>query len=50
MITTSTAQFADWNLAISLAGFVLGAAQLVFLFNMVVSWRWGPRATRLTPS
>ena len=27
------------------AGFMLGAAQLVFLYNMVVSWKWGPRAT-----
>ena len=40
-----SAQFGDWNLFISLAGFMLGAAQLVFLFNMVVSWKWGPRAT-----
>ena len=24
-------------------GFMLGAAQLVFLYNMIVSWRWGPR-------
>jgi cytochrome c oxidase subunit 1 len=24
--------------------FLLGAAQLVFLYNMVVSWRFGPRA------
>ena len=23
---------------------MLGAAQLVFLYNMVVSWRFGPRA------
>ena len=39
------AQFGDWNLFISLFGFMLGAAQLVFLFNMVVSWKWGPRAS-----
>jgi cytochrome c oxidase subunit 1 len=38
------AQFGDWNLLISLFGFLLGAAQLVFLYNMVVSWRFGPRA------
>jgi cytochrome c oxidase subunit 1 len=38
-------QFGDWNLLISLFGFMLGAAQLIFLYNMVVSWRWGPRAT-----
>jgi cytochrome c oxidase subunit 1 len=38
------AEFAEWNLAVSLFGFLLGAAQLIFLYNMVVSWRWGPRA------
>ena len=30
---------------ISLFAFLLGAAQLIFLYNMVVSWRFGPRAT-----
>src|SRR5665809_54141 len=40
-----SAQFGDWNLLISLFAFLLGAAQLIFLYNMVVSWRWGPRAT-----
>ena len=39
-----SAEFGDWNLMISLFGFMLGAAQLVFLFNMIVSWKWGPRA------
>jgi cytochrome c oxidase subunit I len=39
-----SAQFGDWNLLISVFGFMLGAAQLIFLFNMVVSWRSGPRA------
>jgi cytochrome c oxidase subunit 1 len=39
------AEFGDWNLLISLFAFMLGAAQLVFLFNMVVSWKWGPRAS-----
>ncbi|HET9163387.1 MAG TPA: cbb3-type cytochrome c oxidase subunit I [Solirubrobacterales bacterium] len=38
------AQFGEWNLLISVFGFLLGAAQLVFLYNMVVSWRFGPRA------
>ena len=38
------AQFGDWNLLISVFGFLLGAAQLVFLYNMVLSWRFGPRA------
>src|SRR5919205_2696858 len=39
-----SAQFADWNLVISIFAFILGAAQLVFLYNMIVSWKWGPRA------
>ena len=39
------AQFGDWNLLISVFGFLLGAAQLVFLYNMVVSWRFGPKAS-----
>jgi len=38
------AQFGNWNLLISCFGFLLGAAQLVFLYNMIVSWRFGPRA------
>ena len=38
------AQFGDWNLLISCFAFLLGAAQLVFLYNMIVSWRFGPRA------
>jgi cytochrome c oxidase subunit I len=37
-------EFAGWNLFISLASFVLGASTLVFLYNMVASWRGGPRA------
>ncbi len=43
-VSDYAAQFGDWNLAISICGFLLGAAQLIFLFNMVVSWKWGPRA------
>ena len=39
-------QFGNWNLLISCFAFMLGAAQLVFLYNMVVSWRFGPRAPR----
>src|SRR6266508_2399093 len=39
-----SAQFGDWNLLISCFAFLLGAAQLVFLYNMIVSWRWGPLA------
>src|SRR3989440_1641963 len=37
-------QFAGWNLAISIASFVLGLSTLIFLYNIVVSWRRGPRA------
>jgi cytochrome c oxidase subunit 1 len=38
------AQFGDWNLLISVFSFILGAAQLIFVYNMIVSWRYGPRA------
>ena len=37
-------QFGNWNLLISCFSFMLGAAQLVFLYNMIVSWRFGPKA------
>jgi cytochrome c oxidase subunit 1 len=37
-------QFANWNLVISIAGFMLGASTLVFLYNMIVSWRTGEPA------
>jgi cytochrome c oxidase subunit 1 len=37
-------QFAGWNLFISLSSFMLGMATLVFVYNMVSSWRAGPRA------
>jgi cytochrome c oxidase subunit 1 len=37
-------EFAGWNLFISLSAFVVGASTLVFLYNMVASWRGGPRA------
>jgi cytochrome c oxidase subunit I len=36
--------FGNWNLAISLASFALGASTLVFLYNMIVSWRRGAPA------
>jgi cytochrome c oxidase subunit I len=36
--------FGNWNLAISLASFALGASTIVFLYNMVTSWRRGPAA------
>src|SRR3954453_15583428 len=38
------AQFGDWNLLISCFAFMLGAAQLIFLYNMIISWRYGPKA------
>jgi len=38
------AQFAGWNLFISLSSFVLGLSTLVFVYNIVRSWRTGARA------
>jgi cytochrome c oxidase subunit I len=38
-------QFAGWNLAISIASFFLGLSTLIFLYNIVTSWRFGPRAS-----
>jgi cytochrome c oxidase subunit 1 len=37
-------QFAAMNLAITICSFLLGLSMFVFLYNMVVSWRGGPRA------
>src|SRR2546421_1100900 len=39
-----SAQFATWNLLISLASFALGLSTLIFLYNMVASCPGGPRA------
>ncbi len=39
-----SSQFGEWNLIISVFAFILGAVQLVFVYNMVTSWRFGPRA------
>jgi len=36
--------FGNWNLVISIASFFLGISTLVFLYNMVVSWRSGEPA------
>jgi cytochrome c oxidase subunit I len=36
--------FGEWNLVITIFSFILGAAQLIFVYNVVVSWRWGPKA------
>ena len=37
-------QFASLNAIISVSSFLFGLSFLVFLYNMVVSWRHGPRA------
>src|SRR4029079_14235668 len=37
-------QWADWKLVISLASFGLGLSTLIFVYNMVSSWRSRPRA------
>jgi cytochrome c oxidase subunit 1 len=37
-------RFADLNLFISIASFGLGASTIVFVYNMVTSWRFGARA------
>jgi cytochrome c oxidase subunit 1 len=37
-------KFATWNLLITIASFFLGLSALVFVYNMVASWRGGPRA------
>jgi cytochrome c oxidase subunit I len=36
--------YGDWNLVISVFAFILGFVQLVFFYNMIVSWRFGPKA------
>jgi cytochrome c oxidase subunit 1 len=38
------AKFAAWNLFISISAFILGLSTLIFLWNIVASWRAGPRA------
>jgi cytochrome c oxidase subunit 1 len=43
-VATYAAQFADLNLIISIASWFLGLSTLVFLYNIVTSWRGGPRA------
>jgi cytochrome c oxidase subunit 1 len=37
-------KFATWNLFISISSFILGLSSLIFVYNMVTSWRGGPRA------
>jgi cytochrome c oxidase subunit I len=36
--------FAGWNLMITVSSFLLGLSFLVFAYNIVASWRGGPRA------
>ena len=37
-------RFADFNLFISIASFGLGASTIIFLYNMIWSWKYGPQA------
>ena len=37
-------KYAGWNLAISIASFVVGLSTLIFVYNVIASWRGGPRA------
>src|SRR4051812_34338331 len=37
--------YATWNLFISISSFVLGLSTLIFLYNIVASWRGGARAS-----
>jgi cytochrome c oxidase subunit 1 len=43
-VATYASKFADLNLFISIMSFGLGAATLIFLYNIVTSWRGGPVA------
>src|ERR687889_759999 len=35
---------ATWNVIISISAFIFGASFLIFLYNMIASWRHGPAA------
>jgi cytochrome c oxidase subunit 1 len=37
-------QYATWNVIISISAFIFGASFLIFLYNMIASWRHGPVA------
>src|SRR5207248_1595386 len=41
-VATYASKFADMNLFISIASFGLGVSTLIFLYNIVTSWRGGP--------
>jgi cytochrome c oxidase subunit I len=43
-VSDYASKFADWNLFISISSFVLGLSSLIFAYNMITSWRGGPRA------
>ncbi len=43
-VATYEPQFGDWNLFISLSSFVLGASFMIFVYNVIVSWKSGPPA------
>ncbi len=43
-VATYEDRFGDWNLFISISSFVLGASFMIFVYNMIVSWRSGPLA------
>jgi cytochrome c oxidase subunit I len=43
-VATYATQYADLNLFISISSWILGLSTLIFLYNMVNSWRGGPRA------
>ncbi|HEV8686946.1 MAG TPA: cbb3-type cytochrome c oxidase subunit I [Gaiellaceae bacterium] len=43
-VATYEDRFGDWNLFISISSFVLGASFMIFVYNMIVSWRSGPPA------
>jgi len=43
-VATYATQFGDLNLMISIASWILGLSTLIFVYNMVTSWRGGPRA------